>query len=130
NVFLFRYIDNGGMPGLPGCPGDHFPCNARDGSLARGIHVGDEGDIAGRQRAAKLLSEVACTRVEMRLKECGEPSIRIHLPCGSERRRNLSGMVSIVVDDEDAVALTLRLESTDHAGKLRDRPRNCRERDR
>ena len=109
--------------------GDEARRDARDRRLARrvdGEDVDDVGREEGRAEAGRL---VARPREEVRLEEDDEAPLRVRLPRGAERRRDLRRVVGVVVDDEDAVPLALPLEAAGDARERRERLRAGLERD-
>ena len=91
--------------------------DARDRRLARrvdGEDVDGVGREEGRAEAGRLVPR---PREEVRLEEDDEAPLRVRLPRGAERRRDLRRVVGVVVDDEDAVPLALPLEAAGDAGE-------------
>src|SRR5512141_1595703 len=80
--------------------------------LTRRIDVGNKQDVGVIERAGKLLHEVVCPCVPVRLKQHHNAPATGTEFRSSERCADLRGMVSVIVDHQNAVHFTLRLESS------------------
>ena len=102
-----------------GEPVDHeLAGHSGNGLLARGIDLGDAGDVGARQRFGQLVGEVERARVEVRLEEREHAAAVHERPRRLEGRGDLRGMVAVVVVEPDAVHLRGEVEAAVRAGEL------------
>src|SRR5690606_26381608 len=98
--------------------GDEAARDPREGLFACAIDVGQDEHVRIEERPGKLELEVACTGVQVRLADRNDATVR---EAGAGRRtrgRDLSRMVRVVVEHEDAALLADLLESPLDARKL------------
>ena len=88
--------------------------------LARGVDGGHEGHVRLDEAIRELLGELACARVEVRLKKCNDSTPRIPLTSSSDGRMNLCGMMGVVIDDDSTAILPENLEATIDPQELRE----------
>ena len=79
---------------------DELAVDALDRLLACAVDLGDAGRVGARQCGAELVGEVAGARVEVRLEEHEHPARRA-LARRGDGRRDLGGVVGVVVEDRD-----------------------------
>ena len=96
-----------------------LPVDAGLGHLACAVDLGDEHGVGRGERAAELPVEGAGTGVTVRLEDSDDPAAVRHGGAGGrERRRELSGVVGVVVDDANLGLLSLELEAAAYAPEV------------
>src|SRR5437667_165332 len=86
------------------------------GLLTRCVDVQDDEDVGLVEGGEELLAQVMSARIPMRLKYGDEPTLEASLG-GGQRRADLGGMVTVIVDDGHAARLAAYLEASLHAGE-------------
>src|SRR3954471_6179114 len=92
--------------------------HARDRLFARRIDVRKEHAVGGGERFTEGVGKIAGAREEMGLERRDYSATRVRRPRGLERRGDLRGMVSVVVDDRHAASIPKVLEAAIHSAKL------------
>src|SRR6266540_1778593 len=88
--------------------------------FARRIDFGDNDFIRILESTCKFKKESLRTRIGVRLPDCPEVSLGITSTCTLQRRHDLGGMMSIIIEDADAVHLPTQLEATSCACEFRE----------
>src|SRR6266849_109752 len=95
----------------------HFARHARNGHFAGRIDIEEHKDVRLIERAAEIVPEMLSAAVTMRLKK-HQQAIELATAGCFERRANLDRVMTVIIDDGDAIDHALDVKTAAHSGKL------------
>ena len=97
--------------------GNQFRRHTRNRLLPCGINIQQDHLICKIQTLCEFRVKIICTRVQMRLKGHRQPLSRPHLPNGRKRRLDLSRVMSVIININQAVTLRVYVKSSGNSFK-------------
>src|SRR6266508_2195973 len=105
----------------------NFSVHSFDWCFARGVNVCYEQHIGVIESAGKLVHQIICASIAMRLKEHDDATVRCANSRRAQGRFDFSRVMTVIVHDRDAALLALELTPAIGAAEFAKGLRNFRE---